>query len=60
MANKGTIPWNKGITVETSEGVKKYTDSKKGIPNEKTRHRHEANRKARLGDDYLLIDKPDS
>ena len=28
MTQKGTIPWNKGLTKETSESVRKYTDAK--------------------------------
>ena len=28
-ANKGKIPWNKGLTKETNEIVKKYSENRK-------------------------------
>ena len=58
MANKNTVPWNKGLTKEDPR-VEKNSSAKRGVPNEKTKLRHEEARKVRLGDDYELISKPE-
>lgn len=36
--HKGQIPWNKGLTKETSEGVQKHAESMKGNQNMKGKH----------------------
>ena len=60
MANKGTIPWNKGLTKETSDAVEKNSAAKRGRPNEKIKNRHEESRKVRCGEYYNLIDRPEA
>lgn len=46
-AKKGTTPWNKGLTKETDERVRKYADSKRG--RSRSRETKEKLRKANLG-----------
>lgn len=60
MANRGTIPWNKGLTKETSSAVERNSAAKRGRPNEKTKNRHEESRKVRCGEYYNLIGTPDA
>lgn len=52
--------WNKGLTKETDQRVLKYTLSKKGKSCEKTKLRHEKNRKERLGEYYNIINTPEA
>lgn len=54
------VPWNRGLTKQTSDAVEKNAAAKRGRSNEKTKNRHEESRKVRCGEYYNLIDTPEA
>lgn len=53
------IPWNKGLTKETNRLVEKNASNRKGKGGEKTKLRHDENRKKNLGELYHIYNKPE-